>query len=492
MNWTKRVFNLIIGVISLCVIDTAKADFNATSIQKKMTSIKSAEHSAIFFRLKDGKVLFETGADALLSPASATKILTSAVALSYFGPAHTFKTPIFYTGKLEKNRLRGDLFVQGSGDPFLISEIIWQTAVDLKHLGIKEITGSIVIDNSLFDSEARDQSRLESTQKSTHAYDAPVSAFAINFNTIAVATSPTTRGKLALSEITPFPLRHVKLSSRTLTTSGDDNSQVTLVRNTTPNGGVSLKASGVIGLEAATKKIYRSAADPAVAAGDYLVAFLERGGVRVSGRHRIGKVPASAKLLYSINGFEMRRIVQGLNTFSNNFIADMLTKKLGSTFADESNPEASGSGSLSSGAKVLTRFLREEVGIKSEFKILNGSGLSTENRLSARQLGSVLNYMESRGELFPDFLSSLPANGWDGTLRKRMTRDDSLAGQIHAKSGTLTEPITVATLAGYFRHPKEGWVSFVLMSNGREGKPQPGLQDVRNLQDDVLKGIFSN
>jgi D-alanyl-D-alanine carboxypeptidase/D-alanyl-D-alanine-endopeptidase (penicillin-binding protein 4) len=105
---------------------------------------------------------------------------------------------------------------------------------------------------------------------------------------------------------------------------------------------------------------------------------------------------------------------------------------------------------------------------------------------------TVLNYMESRGELFPDFLASLPANGWDGTLRKRINRDDDMAGQIHAKSGTLTEPITVASLAGYFRHPKEGWVSFVMIGNGREGKGQPGLQDLRNLQDDVLKGVFSN
>jgi D-alanyl-D-alanine carboxypeptidase len=205
MSWTTRVFRTSTLFFLLSLPMEGRADFSAGTIQRKIGSIKSADHAVIFARLRDGKVLFESNADSLLSPASATKILTSAVALSYFGPAFSFKTPVYYTGKIEKNKIRGDLFLKGNGDPFLVSEVIWQAAVDLKHLGIKEVTGSIVIDNSLFDDEIRDESRLESTQKSSHAYDAPVSAFAINFNTIAVATAPTVKGRPALAEVTPFP-----------------------------------------------------------------------------------------------------------------------------------------------------------------------------------------------------------------------------------------------------------------------------------------------
>ena len=492
MNWTKKVFRFATLFALMSLAYEARADFSSGVLQKKFNSIKSADHSVVFSRLRDGKVLFEMNADTLLSPASATKLLTSAVALSHFGPAFAFSTPIYYTGKIEKNKIRGDLFIKGNGDPFLVSEVLWQASVDLRHLGIKEVTGGVVIDNTLFDGETRDESRMVSAQKSNHAYDAPVSAFSVNFNTIAVATAPTSKGRLAISEITPFPLRHVKFSSRTMTGTGDDNSQVTLTRNTMQNGGVSLQAGGVIGMNAPLKKIYRSAADPTVTAGDYVVGFLEKAGIKITGRTQVGKTPETAKLLYEISGFEMRRIVQGLNTFSNNFIADMLTKRLGAAFGNANYPDAIGSGTMASGVKVITDFLRNDVGIKTEFKIFNGSGLSTENRLSARQILAVLNYMETRGELYPDFLASLPANGWDGTMRKRMSRDDTLAGQIHAKSGTLTEPITVASLAGYFRHSKEGWISFVMISNGREGKSQPGLLDVRRLQDDVLKGVLAN
>lgn len=492
MNLTKRVINLLIVCLGASWARASFADFNGPVIQRKLSSIKAADHAVIFSRIRDGKVLFESNADALLSPASATKVLTSAAALAYFGPAFTFTTPILYSGTLERQRLRGDLYVQGNGDPFLVSEVLWQTAVDLRHLGIREIAGNVIIDNTLFDNESRDESRLEGAQQSIHAYDAPVSAFAVNFNTVAVAFAPTTKGKAAISEVTPFPLKNVRLVSRAMTIGGDDNAQVSVTRSALPNGGVSLKGSGVIGASARLKKVYRSAADPTVTSGDYLLGFLEKANIRVLGKVRTGKTPGTARRLYEINGFEMRRIVQGLNTFSNNFIADMLTKRLGAAFGDESKIDAPGSGSLKAGVKVLTDFLRGDVGIKSDFKLLNGSGLSTENRLSARQLLSVLNYMESRGDLYPDFLASLPANGWDGTLRKRINRDDSMAGQIHAKSGTLTEPITVASLAGYFRHPKEGWISFVMIGNGREGRGQPGLQDLRNLQDDVLKGVFQN
>jgi D-alanyl-D-alanine carboxypeptidase/D-alanyl-D-alanine-endopeptidase (penicillin-binding protein 4) len=493
MNWMrmdiKRHASMLLAVT---LASAAHADFDKPTLNRQFSCIKGADHGVIFTRLSDGQILFEANADTLLSPASVTKVMTSAVALAYFGPAYSFKTPVYYSGKFAAGKITGNLYIVGNGDPFVVSEVLWQTAVDLKHLGVREITGNLIIDQSLFDDETRDESRKNSTQKSTHAYDAPVSAFAVNFNTVAVATAPSLPGKPAISGVTPFPLAHVKLAGRSLTGKGDQNSAVTLSRHTTPDGGITLTTGGVIGIDAPIKKLYRSAGDPNIAAGDYVLGFLREAGIKVRGKVSTGQKPAAAKFLYDISGYEMRRIAQGLNTFSNNFIADMLTKRLGAAFASEDSSDGPGSGTLASGVKVLSQFLRADVGIKGDFTVLNGSGLATENRVTARQITTVLNWMEKRGELFPDFLASLPANGWDGTLKKRIKKSDGMAGQIHAKSGTLTEPITVAALAGYFRHPKEGWVSFAIISNGREGRGQPGLMEIRNLQDDVLKQILMN
>ena len=487
-----RTASKIAFIVAVTLQPQAFAAFNKADIAKKFSSVKGASHSVLFTRVSDGATLFEQAADQLMSPASVTKVVTSAAALHLFGPAYSLKTPVFHTGKLMSGKITGDLYIKGNGDPFIVSEVLWQTVVDLRHLGIREIAGNIILDQSLFDHEDRDESRKNSTQKSTHAYDAPVSAFAVNFNTVAVATSPTSAGKSAYSSVSPFPLAKVRLAGKTLTGKGDQSSQVTLSRNAVGDGGISLVAGGVIGADAGIKKLYRSVADPSVAAGDYVASFLREGGIKVRGRAMTGKVPTTAQRLYEINGYEMRRIAQGLNTFSNNFIADMLTKRMGAAFVSDTNADAEGSGTLTNGVRVIQDFLRQEVGLRGDLTILNGSGLSTENRMSARQIVSVLNWMEKRGELFPDFLASLPANGWDGTLKKRMKKTDSLAGQIRAKSGTLTEPITVAALAGFFRHPVEGWVAFAIISNGKEGQEQPGLMDVRNTQDDVLKGIFVN
>ena len=492
MSLIKKVINLSVLFISLCTTSPLFAGLDMSGLGKKFASIKAADHGVIFTRVSDGKVFFESGADDLLSPASVTKIITSAAALTYFGPAFSFKTPILYRGTIDKGRLIGDLIIKGNGDPFIVSEILWQMAIDLRHLGISEITGSLIIDNGLFDGETRDESRLNSTNKSSHAYDSPVSAFAVNFNTIAVATAGSQPGKIAYSSISPFPMQNVKLVNRTTTTKGDQTAGVTLTRTSDGNGGVSLISGGAIGIDAPLRKIYRSVGDPTVSAGDYVVGFLHDAGIKFRGRIQESSTPTAARSLYEISGYEMRRIAQGLNTFSNNFIADMLTKRLGAAFSNSASPDRPGSGSLLAGAGVLNSFLRSDIGVKGDFKILNGSGLSTENRLSARQILNVLNWMEKRGDLFPDFLASLPATGWDGTLKKRMKKSEDLAGLVRAKSGTLTEPITVGALAGYFRHPTEGWMSFVMVSNGREGRGQPGLQEIRNLQDDVLKGILAD
>ncbi len=491
-------FHVLNSVLKWCGVSllflsssVSLAGFNKNKLDSLFSSAKSSDHGVMFTRISDGQILYQKNPDQLLSPASLTKIITSAASLAYFGPSYSFKTPIYYSGNITGGRLKGDLYIVGNGDPFLVSEILWQTAVDLRHHGIKAIDGDIVIDNSLFDRESRDESRQDSAKFSTHAYDAPISAFAINFNTMALAIAPSvTLKQPAFVSLSPFPMKSVRISGSVATTPGSSSSEVYASRTSEKNGAIRLTTNGTIGIDAPIKKIYRSVGEPDVAAGEYILGFLADAGIKVVGRSRVGILRTGSPHLYDIVGYEMRRIAAGLNTFSNNFIADILTKRLGAAFGDPSSPDKPGSGTLANGVKVITQFLRNDLGIKEEFKLLNGSGLSIENRLTAKQLMTVLSWMEKQGELFPDFLGSLPASGWDGTLKKRMNKATPLTGLIRAKTGTLTEPITVSSMAGYFRHPSEGWVSFVILSNGRLGASQPGLAQLRKIQEDVLNSLL--
>lgn len=443
-------------------------------------------------RLNDGKTLFEKNSDQTLVPASVTKILTSAAGLIRFSPMHTFKTK-FYVGSRQGSVVSGSLYVRGDGDPFLVSEQLWQVAADIRHLGINEIRGGIVIDNSLFDGPVRDVSRKDGKASSRNAYDAPVSAFAVNFNTYALAVAPGEKaGSPAIAGLDPYPLENVQIVNQVKTTV---NSGKNLTVNRTSSGaGDRITVSGTIGLNEPIAKIYRSVGDNTAASGMLLKSFLEAAGIKVKGGTSEGPVPAAATEIFALESYDMRKIVAGLNTFSNNFIADVLMKRLGAAFPKKGTADGAGQGSYDNGIEVIRRFLRDDVGIKTDFALNDGSGLSVDNRLSSRQITQVLVYMEKHMEVFPEFFASLPATGMSGTLKKRFAKGDGMEmhGLFRAKTGTLSEPVAVAGLAGYFRHPQHGMVAFAILENGNQGKKQPGITALRDRQDEVLVKLMTD
>lgn len=435
-----------------------------------------------FLRLSDGKTLFKKNPDQLLIPASATKLLIGAAALIKFKPNHRFKTPFYYSGRRLVNTIKGDLIVVGQGDPYITSEKLWQLSVDLKHLNIKEFEGDLLIDNSLFDGRGYDRPRQSGKNSSEHAYDAPISAFGVNFNTIAVALAPAPKnGSLALAAMDPYPLPQVKIQNRIRTASSQAGSRYRVVRQTKKNV-TEITLNGQIAKDKSIEKIYRSISRHVSTAGEQIKAFLKAAGIKIKGKVKEAELPKKASLLYELEGFPMSKIVAGLNQFSNNYIADVMLKRLGVIETKK------GSGSYENGLKFLEKFMRHSLGIRSSFVIENGSGLNVNNRLSAEQLVRLLQHMESRMDVFPEFFASLPAAGWNGTLKDRFNLKETkfLQGQIRAKTGTLSEPVTVVSLAGYLRHPRHGLVAFAIIENGVSKKPQPSIMSLRERQDRVL------
>jgi D-alanyl-D-alanine carboxypeptidase/D-alanyl-D-alanine-endopeptidase (penicillin-binding protein 4) len=440
-------------------------------------------------RLSDGKTLYDRDASKLLSPASVTKVITTAAALYKFTPAHTFKTKFFHTGNRKNEKILGDLIVVGDGDPFVISEKLWQLAADLRNMGIRDIAGELVIDNGLFAGDGRDESRQAGSKASRNAYDAPVSAFGVNFNTYAVAVAPGPDiGRPAAVSFDPYPLRGVVIDNAARTAKGSAPRSLTVQRVGDGKTSETVKVTGMIPIDDGLTKVYRSVGDHVRISGEYVKAFLRNEGVIVRGEVREGKKPNGASLLYVLEGYDVRRIAQGLNTFSNNYIADVLVKRMGAAFPKSGPADQPGQGSYENGIEVLRRFLRDEVKVSGAFTLENGSGLSTENRLTAQQVTQVLQFMEKSMTVFPDFIASLPASGWDGTLKRRFAKGESfdLRGQARAKTGTLTEPVSVAALAGYMRHPQHGLIAFCIIENGVEGAPQPPIADLRERQDQAL------
>lgn len=162
-------------------------------------------------------------------------------------------------------------------------------------------------------------------------------------------------------------------------------------------------------------------------------------------------------------------MVADMNKFSNNYVAEMLTKLLAI--------QKGAQGSISAGMKVIVKSSSERGPSAAEFELYNPSGLTRENSFSASSLHKLLESVRKDFRLFPEFISSLPIAGVDGTLKKRLSGENGTRW-VRGKTGLLTG---VTSLAGYAGRPNGEVLTFVMIYNG----PQDGAK-VRNTFDGLL------
>ena len=86
-----------------------------------------------------------------VNPASVMKLVTTYAALEQLGPAYTWSTPVFVGGTVQGGSLKGNVYIQGQGDPKLVVERLWLLMRRLQAQGIQVIVGDIVPDRSAFD-----------------------------------------------------------------------------------------------------------------------------------------------------------------------------------------------------------------------------------------------------------------------------------------------------------------------------------------------------
>ena len=114
--------------------------------------------------------------------------------------------------------------------------------------------------------------------------------------------------------------------------------------------------------------------------------------------------------------------------------------------------------------------------------------------MSSYHVVELLMMMSKNFEVFPEFLNALPKSGINGSLRKRFkeSRLRSMLGKIRAKTGTLTQPVSVSSLAGYMQHKKHGLIAFSIIQNGVRGRKQPNIFEMRQSQEYGLFRILKN
>lgn len=344
----------------------------------------------------DGNEVLAQNADEPFVPASVTKIVTAWLAMDLLGGDYRFETRFY----LDDKRV---LYVRGGGDPFLISEELASLGKNLvAAIGKQPITG-IVLDASYYPPDLR----VPGIEDTDEAYNALNSALAVNFNTVnAIRKGNAVHSAEKQTPITPLAISEFK------------------ARGPNGRGRISLSQDPKVSLQYA---------------GELIAAFIDKAGGSVKGDISIGPVPTGLKPVYvHRQSRPLSQILVELLKASNNYIANQVFLEVGAH-------RLGGPVSLDKSLKTLNERLAAQ-GLSTDIMIEEGSGISRNNRLTARGLTKLLALFAPHANLL---------RGPDGSLTKSGTMDGvrALAGYADTKGhGRVRVVISLTSNDGAMRY----------------------------------------
>ena len=398
-----------------------------------------------------------------MNPASVMKLLTTYAALDELGPAYTWKTPVWLAGRIDNSGvLEGNIHLQGRGDPKLTLERVWLALQRIRAMGVNEIRGDIVIDQSAF--AVPETSTAEFDNEPLRPYNARSQALLLNLSAVIYTFTPDAARGVAVVSAEPQL----------------DGMQVDA---TVPlGGGACGDWRGALKAGVGDPLRMRFAGSYPVSCGErfwalahndtrqyttrLLTTLWRSGGGKLGGTVREGAAPADSAPTFELVSPPLADVVRDINKYSNNVMAQqvLLTLGLARNGGTRVTPE--------DGRDALKQWLRERLGESLDGVIIdNGSGLSRQTRLSAALLARVLQRAWS-GAVMPELMASLPVTGLDGTLR-RMRGNAATTGRAHLKSGSLRD---VQALAGYVLGASgKRYVLVAIVNHPNAGAARPAL-----------------
>ncbi|MGD8610680.1 MAG: D-alanyl-D-alanine carboxypeptidase [Desulfobacterales bacterium] len=390
----KIVASALLGLLMICLL-LMPVGLNAQDFSELDALI--GKNDSILITDAQEHVLFSKNADQKRIPASILKVFTSLMALHYLGDDYRFPTEFYLDQQM-------NLKIKGYGDPLLISEILVKISQILAVLLKKpNPLNDLILDDSYF----RQPLTIPGITSSTQPYDAPNGALCVNFNTVAFKR--TAQGYVSAEPQTPllpFVIKKIKTSK--------------------------LKAGRIV--------FSHHKDEIALYAGLLFRYFLNAQGIRFKGKVKLGRVNTDAdRLIYRYEALaSLDQNVVRLLEHSNNFMTNQL---LIATGAKIIGPP----GTLAKGVTIAKDYARHMLGI-ADMTIVEGSGISRDNRVSARQMDRILQ------EFLP----------YHYYMRR--------AGREYYKTGTLSG---ISTRAGYIRRTNGRLCRYVIMLNtpGKSTEP---------------------
>jgi len=386
-----------------------ETSFNLT-FEKFLNSpeLKHATVSLLLRDLKTGKIITDVNSQTGLAPASTQKVVTATTAYSLLGKDFRYQTKIGYTGKIENGKLTGDIIIRGSGDPTLGSwrygsakedKVINDILNAVSQYGIHEITGHVLVDESEFSDEVIPDGWIWQDIGNYYGAGARALNWRENQFDLYLKSGSVVGTPVQIAGTRPEDIYRLRL--RSFVTAGPagsgDNGYIYLpmfedtgnVRGTVPVNQDRFSISGTM-------------PHPARQLAITIESRLKKKTFNeVAGNYPFSISPESSGInyFYSINSPALDSICYWFLQKSINLYGEALLKTLGKHFGKN--------GSTSEGVKVVQDFWKKQGMDDYALNIIDGSGLSPQNRITTDDLVRVMSYAKQQS-WFPSFYDDLP------------------------------------------------------------------------------------
>ncbi|CAM4466252.1 MAG: D-alanyl-D-alanine carboxypeptidase DacB [Legionellaceae bacterium] len=403
--------------------------------------------------MNTGTILYQKNSDKLFIPASNQKLFTAYTALQTLGSEFKYKTQLLTdAANINDGILNGNLYMRFEGDPELEFKEVKKMVVSLSQQGIHTITGNFYIDSGYFDEQGIAPGTIESDIH--YCYGAPVNAVIINHNCANVKILPARKighlAQLVSSQNVPLPI-----ANNVITKLSNKACKLRLTENT--EGKYSL--TGCVNARSKAMGVSFALQN----SKEYMMAlmktlFHER-KIKIMAMTERSANALPLKVLASHESRPMKDLVYDMMKKSDNIIANALFKTLG---ANQFHQPGSWDNSSEAMKSTLNK---NRIYISPSVKIIDGSGLSRENRISTSGILQILKSAYVNSTIRENFISSLPVSGINGTLKHRMN-DIHMAGKVRAKTGTMKG---VSALSGYIESTNHEIYAFSIIINSHMG-----------------------
>lgn len=365
-----------------------------------------------------GKKVLALDEEILLPPASTQKIVTALAAALALPADFAFKTQV--------EQLGNDVVFTFSGDPTLTRKDLRLLVSALKAKGVTRIRGDIWLDGSVFSGYERAVGWPWDILGV--CYSAPSSAIALERNCVQGSIYSDKNRRLTRVFVPEHQPVSIATDALSVTKSQQEASYCDLELNVDSNNHYQL--SGCLVHRSSPLPLKFAVQNPQKYMQDVLRAELKAAAIPVDGEIELGAPQGQRRFIAQHTSPTRDSLLNTMLKRSDNLIADNILKTLGSQHFEQS-------GSFTNGAAAIKAILAEKAGLNLDNAVLvDGSGLSRNNRMSANQLMGVLKYVYDHPEL--GLLAMLPVSGVDGTLKYRASvRHAPLKQRLAAKTGSL-------------------------------------------------------